>query len=406
MIGWLDYSEDERQRMREIIDLFRDEDSVDELGIGAIRDSLAELLFPGLNTIQTRARYFLLIPWVYRKLEVERVKSGRAAAKARALQTDLVKAMERGGVSGSEGVFGWSARENLRRLPAEVYWTGLRTFGIRFFEGSIEEYHRSLDSYHRRASEFNKGEGDEVSDTFLPNWNSHLPDAPPDLFHTTDIEMTEEEAAFLADQVRLNCRRTLLAWFIDNPVSDVRSIPTPWEHPASSSLSGDIARWLHHARLFSEVMHGAAIAYNLLLAELAARRGLDTGDFEARYRKAIQRWADDMRSMLGEVRAWDKDDFWNSVRSVNPRLSLSDQSFASHWIQTTRADPSRIAALPDDIRHLIRERELRKKRGKARLHHPRALEMWSGSSGMGRLLYRWPTAQAFIDDIHRGLGLA
>lgn len=394
--------------MREIIDLFLDEDSVDELGIGPIRDSLASLLFPGLTTIQTRARYFLLVPWVYRRLEDEKIPSARAATKARQWQTDLVKAMERCGVSGDEGVIGWNARENLRRLPAEVYWAGLRTFGIRLFEGSIGEFHRSLDSYHRRAREFNRGEGDEVADTFHPNWTSHLPKPPPDLFTKTGIALTEEEAVFLAEQVRLHCPRSLLTVFLDNPVANVRFLAVPWEHPATESLDADTAAWLHHARLFSEVMHGAAIIYNLLLAELAAKRGLDMGDrdLERRYQEEIHAWSDDMTRMLDEVRAWDEGDFWNTVRSENPRLSRSDQDFASQWIQFTRTDPARIASVPDDIRRLIQDRELRKKRGKARLHHPRALEMWSGGSGMGRLNYRWPTARVFLDDIHRGLGLA
>lgn len=46
-IAWLDYSEDQRRRMREVIDLFREHDTLDELGIGSIRDTFSDLLFPG-----------------------------------------------------------------------------------------------------------------------------------------------------------------------------------------------------------------------------------------------------------------------------------------------------------------------------------------------------------------------
>ena len=38
VVGWLDYSEEQRQRMREIIDLFKDENTIDEIGVGSIRD--------------------------------------------------------------------------------------------------------------------------------------------------------------------------------------------------------------------------------------------------------------------------------------------------------------------------------------------------------------------------------
>ena len=56
---WLDYSERERRKMLDVVDLFREHDTRDELGIGSVRDAFADLLFPGTSTIMTRARYFL-----------------------------------------------------------------------------------------------------------------------------------------------------------------------------------------------------------------------------------------------------------------------------------------------------------------------------------------------------------
>jgi len=55
-LTWLDYSEQERRQAMEVIDLFREEETRDELGLGTIRDAFADLLFPGTSTIQTRAR--------------------------------------------------------------------------------------------------------------------------------------------------------------------------------------------------------------------------------------------------------------------------------------------------------------------------------------------------------------
>src|SRR5688572_19144376 len=57
--AWLDYSDGERRRMLEVIELFREKGTLDELGIGSIRDTFADHFFPGISTIQTRARYFL-----------------------------------------------------------------------------------------------------------------------------------------------------------------------------------------------------------------------------------------------------------------------------------------------------------------------------------------------------------
>ena len=73
-LAWLDFAERDRRRMLDVVKLFREQETRDELGIGGVRDAFAELFFPGTSTIMTRARYFLLIPWLYRFRE-ERAKS-------------------------------------------------------------------------------------------------------------------------------------------------------------------------------------------------------------------------------------------------------------------------------------------------------------------------------------------
>jgi hypothetical protein len=47
--------------MLEVVDLFKQEGTVDELGIGSIRDALADALFPGTSVLHTRLRYVLFI---------------------------------------------------------------------------------------------------------------------------------------------------------------------------------------------------------------------------------------------------------------------------------------------------------------------------------------------------------
>ncbi len=74
-LAWLDYSEHERRKALDVVRLFQDKGTVDELGVGTVRDALADHLFPGISTIQTRARYFLFIPWVALSLEHDRTAS-------------------------------------------------------------------------------------------------------------------------------------------------------------------------------------------------------------------------------------------------------------------------------------------------------------------------------------------
>jgi hypothetical protein len=53
-LRWLDFSRDEHNRIVEIIRLFSQPESRDELGIGIVRDTFSNLLFPGVTVVQTR----------------------------------------------------------------------------------------------------------------------------------------------------------------------------------------------------------------------------------------------------------------------------------------------------------------------------------------------------------------
>ena len=79
--------------MLDAIRLFKDQDTRDELGIGTIRDAFADLFFPGTGTVQTRARYFFFIPWMYLRLERNRVPSREASATARREELRLIEVL-------------------------------------------------------------------------------------------------------------------------------------------------------------------------------------------------------------------------------------------------------------------------------------------------------------------------
>ena len=96
-LAWIDFDEAERQRAQRIMALFQERESRDELGLGAIRDSIADHLFPGTSTIQTRLRYMLFIPWLFRMLEGRDVPESQLRTEARALEIRLADALKRGG---------------------------------------------------------------------------------------------------------------------------------------------------------------------------------------------------------------------------------------------------------------------------------------------------------------------
>jgi hypothetical protein len=127
-IAWLDLADADRRRMMEVISLFKEHETRDELGVGSIRDILADMLFPGTSTLQTRARYFLFTPWLYRSYEQRYVSSQRVADRLRSHETRIIEALKENGET--EGVIGRVSGANLHRFPSSIYWTGLRRWGI------------------------------------------------------------------------------------------------------------------------------------------------------------------------------------------------------------------------------------------------------------------------------------
>ena len=69
-LGWIDFSKTERNKILSVLDLLSESGTLDELGIAPIRDGFANLFFPGTSTIQTRAKYFFLVPYALKELEL------------------------------------------------------------------------------------------------------------------------------------------------------------------------------------------------------------------------------------------------------------------------------------------------------------------------------------------------
>jgi hypothetical protein len=390
--SWLDYSEHDRRRALDVIGMFSERDTRDELGIGSVRDAFADLFFPGTSTIQTRARYFLFLPWIYLRLEQKKVRSSDIAWKARQEELALIKPIMES--DDSEGAFGKEAGKSLKRLPSSVYWQGLGTWGIRLFPGSQAQYHQSLDGYHSsRRRLMRDDDGEPVEGTVRQNWHPGLP-PPPAGFPWSNISLTlaPAEAEYLRERILTCVPGTLLAFLVDRGKPG-EYVAFPWQHPQFADFPDPIREQLGHARNVSEVMHGSALLYNLMLAELVERE-----DLRDRYRDLLTGWQAKLDARHQALAAWNRKEFWEHVRSQGTRVSLSTESFVNSWLGLAIAEGSSVADR-EDARRLIRNRERAVKRGQARLENRRALELWSGAAGTAQQNYRWPNAQTIVLDI-------
>jgi hypothetical protein len=369
----------------DVIDRFADRDTRDELGLGAIRDGFADLLFPGTSTIQTRAAYFLLVPWIYRRLEERWAGQVGIGARARQDEISLINALIDG--DDTDGVIGKEARESLIRLPSDVYWQGTATWGIRTFPGSRELLHRRLER-GRIAGLAALLEG-ESADTASGAWHGNLPPAPDDFPARASLRLRPDDGRYLAERI-LACRPgSLLALLVrEGRISS--DVDAPWEHPLLTTLPQDVQELVEQARRFSGAMNGAALLYNLMLAQRSGNVEL-SDDYASR----ITEWAAGLA--LG---IWDLSTLWEAVAATPAKVDPPTRTYVTAWIAgLLEGDPVSIAR-DEKARQLVSNRERAVKGAQARLHNQRALELWGGAAGTEPLTYRWRTAQVFLRDVN------
>jgi hypothetical protein len=394
---WLDYSERERRKILDAIQLFKDQDTRDELGIGTVRDAFADLLFPGTGTVQTRARYFLFVPWMYLRLERRRVQSKEASTVARGDELRLIDVLAQS--EDADGTIGIQARRQLKRLPSNIYWQGLGSWGIRLYWGSQDQYHRSLDSFYTAGERVELNDDKEPIDGGLrPNWHPALPSAPAEFPKHASLKVTKEEASYLRDAILRNASGTLLAFLVDQgEIADETDFP--WQHHQFHSLPVRVQHQLQHAQNFSEIIHGAALLYNLMLAEAQPSE-----QKEKEYTSELDDWAETLAERSSVFGQWDLENFWETVTVGNRKVPQLTRQFVERWIDLVLKPNGAIGLQSNETaRRLIRERERQLKKSLARLANRKSLELWNGAAGTEQLDYRWPVTQRIVRDILEAL---
>lgn len=376
ILAWIDFDGDERERARRILDLFSERETRDELGLGAIRDSIADHLFPGTSTIQTRLRYMLFVPWCFQAVGPQR-DIRRALEIARDREVALIEALKRGGET--DGIIGRDAGARLRRLPSETYWSGLRTWGIRRIGGGREDV--------LRAAAAVGDEGQTVWSPGLPK----PPKTPKTLFEAAVFRLSREEADFLTDRIATACSGSLLAFLaLEKDSADCAQI---WEHPARAAFPEPMRRLVDHAERVSDLMLGAALLYNLMLAERCERDKRD--EWVETYRQKMSDWRETFDS--ARIAAWDLDAFWDETRHDNHGQTPALRRFVAAW-RSEALDPSALVDR-DSARTLVERRETTLKGAQSRFRNRSALDRWGGASGAVRLGFRWPNARAHLRDL-------
>lgn len=400
VLAWLDFSERDQRRARELIQLFLQPESRDELGIGTVRDALSDLLFPGISVIQTRARYFLFTPWLFRE-GANRGRKGRELLnwvdRWQRVHVETLRSND-----ALDGLIGRVAGARVKILPSTIYWNALQRFGILRVDGAqdivaaLNPKRIALEEALNEESQYSEGV-----------WHRNLPSAPPGFPEVDELsfDLTEEEADWLSERLQESTSGTPLAWLASksrSPTSDV-----PWSEPLFQSAPGTMQALLQHSELFSLSMHGAALLYNLLLSRRWGELGYERADENIKvYEAAIDFWCEEISTRQKAIQAWNRSEFWGLVSSQNRRIKPQTRAFIDAWSSSGVLSNSKLITKKPALAELIAQREQDQKKGLARLTNDRLMSQWGGSSGSGRLTYRWDRVRAILGDISKGRGHA
>jgi hypothetical protein len=386
--GWLDGDSAQRSKMLEVVDLFKEEDTVDELGIGTIRDALANSLFPGTSVLHTRLRYVLFIPWLMQRA-AQKTSAAEMSAEFRNLEYRLIPSLNAG--DEHQGVFGNRARKTLKRLPSSAYWAALGIWNIRTGDFSADEYFRRQYDYRQLAKRTPIADDPEARE-LLPSTglDRHLPRAPDGLLKKVDFVLTSAEEQYLSDLIATATKGSMLSWLIRHQPGNAADYV--WEIDNLGQAPEHLQDLVDHARRFAVTIHGAALVYNLLVARKA-----DQGERVIEYEDRLQQWRHELTD-TGVLHAWDRNGWWATIRRQNPRLRPMTMRFVNQWLDLIGDDVNLVTN--QQAHKLISTRERQIKGGRARLANQAALDRWSGRSGLTRHEFRWSVARGHLEDLY------
>ena len=281
-LGWVDFSKEDREKVLDVMNLLQEPGAVDEIGIGLVRDAFANLFFPGTSTVQTGAKYFLIVPYVLK--EACSGKYGNNLSKVIQHIDDEEKAC---GVillehcPNEDGIIGKRVlpKKWVARKPSNIYWNGIRVYGICTQDISIPELVKaslalqamkknvSLGNRNDDADENERDDADAGND-FAMQFFSVPDDYYGDWRKDLTVRLTPTEAAFLRSKIETNTSGTLLCYLLKNniDVNKYDSFEAIYED-IHDDVPEELARIMYMACEFNRLVYAARVRYNYILSD-------------------------------------------------------------------------------------------------------------------------------------------
>ena len=392
-LGWIDFSKTERSKVLTVLEMLTERGTLDELGIAPIRDGFSNLFFPGTSTIQTRAKYFFVVPYACKDLEKSdesnptRLMISLDAMERKCAEQFLTNNYDEAGVVGKRSL---ASGNWVKRTPADIYWAGLRQYGI--FAGgniSLSEYIRAMcalknqkDTLRKlgnRRDDADEGERDDTGAGDIRKyqfWN--IPTYKKEWFSSLQMELTAEEGSFLKEQIIRTHPDGMMAFILKNNLREVLEMDEYYMlSDIMDKFPESIQEDYYLALEFSNFIYAIRVVYNVVVSD-----GLNEEANEE-----LERLKPDFEDIAGAV---DVEYIMNRLKVFNNPMLLKFLNQAKEYM---------ISGDMESLIKCIKNREINLKgQSRAKTSHPGEFDP-DGWLGGGTLDYRFSNAKVIIRDI-------
>lgn len=421
-IGWIDFSPIAKDRVKTFLDMIGVGGVVDELGIGTIRDSLSDMLYPGLSTLYTRAKYLFITPYILQDREVDRKckkELGRKYFNRKEEEANkaIIDYYHGHPECANESYFGKDAGEHLRRQPSAIYWSGIRHFKLINTNESLDQMladkkstvSELLMSINEDGSNETTEEGEndlkrKVNVQYAPDWMNEL--------RTHGVHLTRTEAETLYDRITTIDPNSLTAALLNNndlwnlyrntnpPKDELANNFTDFAYQAIKENMIDnpeLRKNLIRAYDLAIFLYGQHAVYNLALHK---RHGDKKS--EEYYRTLCQDWYESFMRLMLEPKKFNIETYFEqaNVRRHTKIFLIEQQDLVfshSDWKN-----------IEDEYINKVIEQERWNKRNKSRFYkmakEEDVKELNDGRwIGLRLIPYRFSSGKSIINDIKSAL---
>lgn len=407
-LGWIDFSDNDRQKALKVIELLKGEGTIDELGIGVIRNSLSDAMFPGITTIMTRAKYYFIVPRILHDFITEKPAKIKAKQYLSLKENEIMNQLAvKYDYSEDKKIMGISIAkrnkdlpankwEELRYKPSVIYWSALRRYSFYNGELSLSNLLDVIDRKSKPDSAYTyiptEGETSNDKDAEASESYFSLPDHPKEWQKNLTINLTPIEADFLKHRIMDEYGNSLLAKILNTKAATKDFLKSDsyedmCDMPFVNQLPAANQNILFTAKGFWQIIYGAHIRFNFLLHKKTQGNKEYLKEVEGYWKD----WVNDMRQFNWS--SFNRTLMW-SMTKERSRVKGHTETFVNNWIdliEQKQFDTSKLDALV-----LKQEGDNKKSRSKLKTEHDDYYEGWVGISDMG---FRFRNAKVIIKDI-------